>query len=158
MVRRHFCNLSGLALVISNKKGISKNDQELVSKTNKSSGDPSYRSCTLAHQITKLNKTMKVKQMKPSKALIAGAAIAGLLAGSSAVHTYAASTSFNTGVSLQTMDDAQKGKHACKGQNECKGQGGCKTADNDCKGKNSCKGKGGCATDESHASATPKTP
>ncbi len=88
--------------------------------------------------------------MKPSKALIAGAAIAGLLAGSSAVRTYAASTSSSTGVSLQTMDDAQKAKHACKGQNECKGQGGCKTVNNDCKGKNSCKGKGGCATDGSH--------
>lgn len=96
--------------------------------------------------------------MKPSKTVIAGAAIAGLLVGSSAVRAYATSTSHGAGVSLQTMDDAQKGKHACKGQNECKGQGGCKTADNDCKGKNSCKGKGGCATDGSHASATPKTP
>jgi hypothetical protein len=95
--------------------------------------------------------------MKPSKALIAGAAIAGLLAGSYAIRAYATSTSYGAGVPLQTMDDAQKGKHGCKGQNECKGQGGCKTADNDCKGKNSCKGKGGCATDGSHASATPKT-
>ena len=50
-------------------------------------------------------------------------------------------------ISLQTMADAEKGKHACKGQNECKGQGGCKTSDGGCKAKNSCKGKGGCATD-----------
>jgi hypothetical protein len=95
------------------------------------------------------------QMMKPSKAVIAGAAIVGLLAGSSAARTYAAGSSCGTGVSLQTMDDAQNGKHGCKGMNECKGQGGCKTADNDCKGKNSCKGKGGCATDGSHPSATP---
>ena len=60
---------------------------------------------------------------------------------------YGRSTSGHAGVSLQTLADAEKGKHACKGQNECKGQGGCKTSDAGCKGKNSCKGKGGCATD-----------
>jgi hypothetical protein len=85
--------------------------------------------------------------IRPSKTLIAGAAVAGLLTGSFAVRAYAASTtSTKAGVSLQTMADAEKGKHGCKGQNECKGQGGCKTGDNGCKGKNSCKGKGGCAT------------
>jgi hypothetical protein len=85
--------------------------------------------------------------IRPSKALIAGAAVAGLLTGSFAVRAYAASTtSTKAGVALQTMADAEKGKHGCKGQNECKGQGGCKTGDNGCKGKNSCKGKGGCAT------------
>jgi len=85
--------------------------------------------------------------MKPSKAVIAGAAVAGLLTGSLAARTYAASTSHNPGVSLQTMADAQKAlpKHACKGQNECKGQGGCKSGGGP--GQNSCKGKGGCATD-----------
>jgi hypothetical protein len=87
--------------------------------------------------------------IKPSKAVIAGAAVAGLLTGSFAVRAYAASTSDHPGVSLQTMADAEKGKHACKGKNECKGQGGCKTSDAGCKGKNSCKGKGGCATDGS---------
>ena len=87
--------------------------------------------------------------IRPSKAVIAGAAVAGLLTGSFAVRAYAASTTKpNAGVSLQTMADAEKGKHGCKGQNECKGQGGCKTSDNGCKGKNSCKGKGGCATDK----------
>src|SRR6266436_7893054 len=85
--------------------------------------------------------------MKPSKAMIAGAAVAGLLTGSFAVRAYAASTSGHAGVAIQTMADAEKGKHACKGQNECKGQGGCKTSDGGCKAKNSCKGKGGCATD-----------
>jgi len=87
--------------------------------------------------------------IRPSKAIIAGAAVAGLLTGSVAVRAYAASTFSNPGVSLQTMADAEKGKHACKGQNDCKGQGGCKTSDAGCKGKNSCKGKGGCATDGS---------
>ena len=89
--------------------------------------------------------------MKPSKALIAGAAVAGLLSGSLAVRTYAASTPSHAGVSLQTMAGAEKSplpKHACKGQNECKGQGGCKTAEGG-PGQNSCKGKGGCATDGS---------
>jgi len=85
--------------------------------------------------------------MKPSKAVIAGAAVAGLLSGSLAVRTYAASTPSHAGVSLQTMAEAEKSplpKHACKGQNDCKGQGGGKHP-----GKNSCKGKGGCATDGS---------
>ena len=85
--------------------------------------------------------------IRPSKAVIAGAAVAGLLTGSFAVRAYAASaTTPKAGVSLQTMADADKGKHGCKGQNSCKGQGGCKTGDNGCKGKNSCKGKGGCAS------------
>jgi hypothetical protein len=85
--------------------------------------------------------------MKPSKAVIAGAAVAGLLSGSLAVRTYAASTPSHAGVSLQTMAEAEKSplpKHACKGQNDCKGQGGGKNP-----GENSCKGKGGCATDGS---------
>jgi hypothetical protein len=89
--------------------------------------------------------------MKPSKAVIAGAAVAGLLTGSLAARTYAASrppsTSHSPGVSLQTMADTEKKplpKHACKGLNDCKGQGGGKSW-----GKNDCKGKGGCATDGS---------
>jgi hypothetical protein len=87
--------------------------------------------------------------IKPSKAVVAGAAIAGLLTGSVAARAYAASTApTKAGVPVQTLD-AEKGKHSCKGQNDCKGQGGCKTGDNGCKGKNSCKGKGGCATDGS---------
>jgi len=84
--------------------------------------------------------------MKTTKTLIAGAAVAGLMAGSLAVRAYAASEPTQAGVSLQTMAEAEKGKaHACKGQNACKGQGGCKSGDAGCKGKNSCKGKGGCA-------------
>jgi hypothetical protein len=84
--------------------------------------------------------------MKPSKAVIAGAAVAGLLTGSMALRAYATSTSSRPGVSLQMMADIQNPipKLACNGQNDCKGQGGGKHP-----GKNSCKGKGGCATDGS---------
>jgi hypothetical protein len=86
--------------------------------------------------------------IKPSKAVIAGAAIAGLMTGSLAVRSYAASIPGKAGIRIQTLDDSQKGKHSCKGQNECKGQGGCKTAEGG-PGQNSCKGKGGCANDGS---------
>ena len=88
--------------------------------------------------------------MKSSKAVIAGAAVAGLLTGSFAVRAYAASPSVHAGVSLHTVADAEKAlpKHACNGQNECKGQGGCKSGGGP--GQNSCKGKGGCATDGSN--------
>ena len=79
-----------------------------------------------------------------TKALIATAAIAGILGASPA---FAAATSGNAGTKVTVMDD--KGKNSCKGQNGCKGHRGCKSGDNGCKGKNSCKGKGGCATDGS---------
>ena len=84
--------------------------------------------------------------MKPSKAVITGAAVAGLFTGSTAVRAYAASASNIAGSSIHNLVDSDAGKHSCKGQNDCKGQGGCKTGDNGCKGKNSCKGKGGCKT------------
>jgi hypothetical protein len=87
----------------------------------------------------------------PPKAVIAGAAIAGLLAGSMAVRTYAASTSLKAGTALRTLADDEKGNILAKATKSARGrgQGGCKTSDNGCKGKNSCKGKGGCATDGS---------
>ena len=78
-----------------------------------------------------------------NKTLIAGAAIAGLLSGT----TFAASSkapTANAGTAILKMAD--KGQHACKGKNACKGEGGCKAGDNGCKGKNTCKGKGGCNT------------
>ena len=84
--------------------------------------------------------------MNTTKTLIAGAAVAGLMAGSLPVRAYAANASTQAGVSLQTMAD-RRALIPAKEQNACKGQGGCKTGDNGCKGKNSCKGKGGCATD-----------
>jgi len=87
------------------------------------------------------------------KALLAGAAIAGLMTGTSArIHAAQTNTTGAQLIQAGTLaDDSDKGKHACKGQNACKGQGGCKGGDNGCKGQNSCKGKGGCATDGSKA-------
>jgi hypothetical protein len=91
---------------------------------------------------------------KAKNSLIIGAALAGLLAGSSAVQASTLLSGVKTGFNTATQDkDAAsdkkeaKDKHACKGQNSCKGKGGCKGSDNGCKGKNSCKGKGGCRTD-----------
>jgi hypothetical protein len=86
--------------------------------------------------------------MNTTKTLIAGAAVAGLMAGSMAARAYAAGEPNPAGVSLRTMADTGS-THACKGQNGCKGQGGCNSGDQGCKGKNTCKGKGGCATDGS---------
>ena len=92
------------------------------------------------------------------KALLASAALAGLMTGTSAkLHAQTIDQNQGSGVSASQQDDSQTGKkskdktekHACKGQNSCKGKGGCKAGDNGCKGKNTCKGKGGCATDGS---------
>ena len=87
---------------------------------------------------------------KSKKALIAGAALAGLLAGTTT--TIQASNllaGMHSAAQSDQSDNKVKEKHGCKGQNSCKGKGGCKASDNGCKGKNSCKGKGGCATDGS---------
>ena len=92
--------------------------------------------------------------MKTHKALLAGAAIAGLMTGNAArLHAATTHSAFGTQLSQgNTLADDSSGKHGCKGQNACKGQGGCKGGDNGCKGQNSCKGKGGCATDGSKKS------
>jgi hypothetical protein len=103
---------------------------------------------------------------KSNKYLIAGAAIAGLLAGTSASIQASnllpgVKSSFSAqdqGADKPATKDSKKEKHACKGQNSCKGKGGCKASDNGCKGKNSCKGKGGCATDGSKMPAEDKKP
>jgi hypothetical protein len=95
---------------------------------------------------------------KTRKSLIVGAALAGLLAGSTGVQASTLLPGLRTAAGMwepgqdQSSDkdkdkDQVKEKHACKGQNSCKGKGGCKASDNGCKGKNSCKGKGGCRTD-----------
>ncbi len=88
---------------------------------------------------------------KSNRVLLTGAAVAGLLAGTSAsIKAFNLVPSGKASASAQdTEKKAAKDKHACKGQNSCKGKGGCKAGDNGCKGKNSCKGKGGCATDGS---------
>ncbi len=88
---------------------------------------------------------------KSTKALMASAALAGMLAGTG-VTVQASNLLHGLKSSFSAQDqskDKVREKHACKGQNSCKGKGGCKSGDNGCKGKNSCKGKGGCATDGS---------
>jgi hypothetical protein len=94
--------------------------------------------------------------MKQSmKALLAAAAVSGLMTGATALASVTSSASgtapmLNAGsASFTSTLLAHVHKHSCKGKNNCKGQGGCKSGDNGCKGKNSCKGKGGCATDGS---------
>jgi len=87
------------------------------------------------------------------KALLAGAALAGLLTGTTAKLQAQTVGQGNAGIKAvsdkKDKDKDKTEKHGCKGQNSCKGKGGCKASDNGCKGKNSCKGKGGCATDGS---------
>ncbi len=75
---------------------------------------------------------------KATKAMIASAAIAGLITGSVATRAFAGNVGGKAGVqtSIQLNDEAKSDKNACKGKNSCKG-------------KNACKGKGGCATDGS---------
>ena len=114
-------------------------------------------------QIFCLRGAVKFKSMgvlqdmtKSNKFLITGAAVAGLLAGTSA-SIKASNLLPGVKSAMAAQDDSAdkkadkkvKEKHACKGQNSCKCKGGCKSSDNGCKGKNSCKGKGGCATDGS---------
>src|ERR1700688_2324276 len=97
-------------------------------------------------------KSMGVVQhmTKSNKFLITGAAVAGLLAGTSA-SIKASNLLPGVKSAMTAQDDSAdkasskkvKEKHACKGQNSCKGKGGCKSSEN------CCKGKGGCATDGS---------
>ena len=89
--------------------------------------------------------------MTTTKTLLAGAALAGIIAGGFASKSNAATNSAPQFKSAKAdagvLADAKKGEtHDCAGKNSCKGKGGCKTSDNGCAGKNSCKGKGGCAT------------
>jgi hypothetical protein len=92
----------------------------------------------------------RIFMTKSVRAALMGAALAGFVAGSSAV---AVGQQMPTGKTTNQAGDkagkTAKDTHSCKGQNSCKGKGGCKAGDNGCKGKNSCKGKGGCATDGS---------
>ena len=81
-----------------------------------------------------------------TKSILAGAALAGIMAGG----TFRASAAQNTGKSTNdaagVLAKKKEGEtHDCKGKNSCKGKGGCKGGDNGCAGKNTCKGKGGCA-------------
>ena len=92
-----------------------------------------------------------MKHYYKAKALLAGAAVAGIMSGG-AVSTMSAANAGQPGKSNVSSspgiraDDKKGETHDCKGKNSCKGKGGCKNSDNGCAGKNSCKGKGGCAT------------
>jgi hypothetical protein len=93
-----------------------------------------------------------MKSINTTQVLLAGAAMAGLLGGSTLRAQAATETGSNSTLKAYAgvlADDSSTAKHGCKGQNSCKGQGGCSSSDNGCKSKNSCKGKGGCATDGS---------
>ena len=83
---------------------------------------------------------------KSKKALIAGAALAGLLAGTSpTIHaSNLLSGIHGAGVqSDQKADDSKvKEKHACKGQNSCKGNGGCKSSRQRLQGPEFLQGQG----------------
>jgi hypothetical protein len=84
---------------------------------------------------------------KTTKALLAGAALAGILTGGFVAKAAVTMTGQGkTGASAGVLADKAKGEtHDCAGKNSCKGKGGCKSGDNGCQLKNSCKGKGGCA-------------
>jgi len=88
-----------------------------------------------------------MKNQSTNKALLAGAAIAGLLSGGLTTPLHAATTTVKSGApTAGVLASEKKGEtHDCAGKNGCKGKGGCKTGDNGCASKNSCKGKGGCA-------------
>ena len=99
-----------------------------------------------------------MKRTSTSKALLAGAAVAGILSGGLIAQANAATNSHgdNAGISAGVLADQKKGEtHDCKGKNSCKGKGGCKSGDNGCAGKNSCKGKGGCAVKDGKPVHTP---
>jgi hypothetical protein len=84
---------------------------------------------------------------KTMRALLVGAALTGLVAGTTTAAV--AQAAGDKDKAPATSDSGKKAtktkadKHACKGQNSCKGKGGCGTT----KGKNDCKGKGECRTD-----------
>jgi len=80
---------------------------------------------------------------KSIRALMMGAALAGVVAGQTVV---AQDTGKDTAKAGKSATKSKKEKHACKGQNSCKGKGGCGTT----KGKNACKGQGECSTDKAH--------
>ena len=93
-----------------------------------------------------------MKRINTTKALLAGAALAGIVTGGFAAKSQAAMNGpvqfkkATVDAGIVADEKKEKGEtHDCAGKNGCKGKGGCKTGDNGCAGKNSCKGKGGCA-------------
>ena len=66
---------------------------------------------------------------KSTKAVIVGAAMAGLFTGAAARVQATTVVNGSAGASINVMDDTSKDsdKNSCKGQNSCKGKGGCAT-------------------------------
>jgi hypothetical protein len=88
-----------------------------------------------------------MKRINTTKTILAGAALAGLIAGGFTARSQAASSTGDRPAASdagQIADEKGGETHDCKGHNSCKGKGGCKSGDNGCAGKNTCKGKGGC--------------
>ena len=136
----------------------SKSQQELVCETERDSRSTMRKECLDGVSYLNSNRRESLNMTKTTKAILAGAAFAGLFAGTgAAVKASTLLPSLKTSFSAQDQDQSKdqmsekakdkKDRHACKGQNSCKGKGACKSGDNGCKGKNSCKGKGGCRTD-----------
>jgi len=89
-----------------------------------------------------------MENSKKLAALVAAAAIGGVLTGSAIAQDSGAN---KEGLKIakkagKKATEPKEAAHDCAGKNSCKGKGGCKTGDSGCKGKNSCKGKGGCKT------------
>jgi len=98
-----------------------------------------------------------MKRYYNTKALFAGAALAGLISGGSVANAANITKLDKSNPSAGVMADAKKVEnHDCKGKNSCKGQGGCKSGENGCAGKNSCKGKGGCGVKDGIATESGK--
>ena len=79
--------------------------------------------------------------IKPLKVVIAGAAVAGLLAGSMAVRTYAANASTKAGTALQTVADDEKESIPVKGKTSAKAKAGTRAATTVARAKTLAKAK-----------------
>lgn len=89
-----------------------------------------------------------MKRYSTTKALLAGAALAGIVSGGLIGSASAALSAKGdkSATAAGVLAEKEKGEtHDCAGKNSCKGKGGCKSGDKGCAGKNTCKGKGGCA-------------
>ena len=67
----------------------------------------------LGKPATNAPQIRKTKNMKRAKAMIADAAMGGLLSGSLAVQSYVSSVQSKAGTAVRTLADEQKGKHSC---------------------------------------------
>ncbi len=82
---------------------------------------------------------------KSMKSLMMGAALAGFMAGNTAMAQTPSSTSnsVSSGSNLGHWSTSfSKDKHACKGQNSCKGKGGCKSRRQRLQGQELLQGQG----------------